>query len=526
METAVSTEGRATRSVGAREERLVILGSSLGTVFEWYDFYLYGSLAVFFGAMFFPTGNAAAALLASLATFGAGFAVRPLGALVFGRLGDLLGRKQTFLITIVLMGASTALVGILPTYEQIGVFAPILLVSLRLVQGLAMGGEYGGAAIYVAEHAPAGRRGARTSWIQTTGTIGFLLSLGLILACRATVGEAEFRSWGWRIPFLFSLLLLAVSVYIRLKLHESPVFLRMKAEQGLSKAPVKESFTDKRNVKIILIALFGAIAGQAVVWYTGQFYALFFLQSVLKVDFATATFLVSIALVIGTPLFVVFGYVSDSIGRKPIMLAGCLLGVLTFLPIYKGLTHYANPALEHAMAVAPVVVHAPADCGKRCETIRSDLTSRGIPHDTLTSAESELVVTVGAAQLRNPDSKVLVAAARSAGYPASADPAQINKPMVLLLLTVLMVYVAMVYGPMAAFLVELFPARIRYTSLSLPYHVGNGCFGGFLPLVSSWLVLTTGNLFSGLYYPIGVAALTFVIGILFVKETRGADITR
>jgi MFS family permease len=389
-----------------------------------------------------------------------------------------------------------------------------------------MGGEYGGAAIYVAEHAPGRRRGARTSWIQTTGTIGFLLSLGLILACRTTLGEAEFRSWGWRVPFLVSLLLLAVSVYIRLKLNESPVFLRMKAERGLSKAPVKESFTNGHNVKVILIALFGAIAGQAVVWYTGQFYALFFLQSVLKVDFATATFLVSVALAIGTPLFVFSGFISDYVGRKPVMLAGCLLGVLTFLPIYKGLTHYANPALERAMAAAPVVVQVPADCGKRCEAIASELASRGIPHDTVTSAGDGITVTVGATQLQTPDKSALAAAVSQAGYPAAADPSQVNKPMVLALLTLLMVYVAMVYGPMAAFLVELFPARIRYTSLSLPYHVGNGCFGGFLPLVSSWLVLTTGNIFAGLYYPIGVAAITFIVGLLFLKETRGVDITR
>ncbi|MBP0621169.1 MHS family MFS transporter [Cupriavidus sp. LEh25] len=522
----MGTVEKHSATVSARDERRVILGSSLGTVFEWYDFYLYGSLAVFFGTLFFPKGNSTAALLASLATFGAGFAVRPLGALVFGRLGDLLGRKQTFLVTILLMGASTALVGVLPTYEQVGVLAPILLVALRLVQGLAMGGEYGGAAIYVAEHAPSNRRGARTSWIQTTGTIGFLMSLGVILACRTTLGEEEFRSWGWRIPFLVSLLLLAVSVYIRLKLSESPVFLRMKAEQGLSKAPIKESFADKRNVKVILTALFGAIAGQAVVWYTGQFYALFFLQSVLKVDFATATFLVSVALVIGTPLFVIFGYLSDLIGRKPIMLAGCLLGVLTFLPIYKGLTHYANPALERAMAVAPVVVQAPANCDKRCETIRSELASRGVPYETVAAAGGDLVVSIGATLLKEPDAKALAAAVKDVGYPAAADPAQVNKPMVLLLLTVLMTYVAMVYGPMAAFLVELFPARIRYTSLSLPYHVGNGCFGGFLPLVSSWLVVTTGNVFAGLYYPIGVAALTFVVGLLFVRETKAVDITR
>lgn len=526
MNTISGTKDEITPVVSARDERLVILGSSLGTIFEWYDFYLYGSLAVFFGALFFPQGNGTAALLASLATFGAGFAVRPLGALIFGRLGDLLGRKQTFLVTIVLMGTSTALVGVLPTYEQVGVLAPILLVSLRLIQGLAMGGEYGGAAIYVAEHAPKNRRGARTSWIQTTGTIGFLLSLGLILVCRSVLGESEFKSWGWRLPFLVSLLLLAVSVYIRMKLHESPVFLRMKAEQTLSKAPIKESFANKSNVKIVLIALFGAVAGQAVIWYTGQFYALFFLQSVLKVDFATATFMVSIALVIGTPLFVLSGYVSDFVGRKPVMLAGCLLGVLTFMPIYKGLMHYANPSLEQAMASAPVVVEIPPNCGVSCEAARSGLTARGVPYSTRTVESGHLVVSIGAMRLDTPAKATLMQALKDTGYPTSADTARINKSMVILLLSALMVYVAMVYGPMAVFLVELFPARIRYTSLSLPYHIGNGCFGGFLPLVSSWLVLTTGNIFAGLYYPIGVAAITLVVGLIFLQETKDADITR
>jgi MFS family permease len=526
MNTVVGLEEEGKASITAREERLVILGSSLGTVFEWYDFFLYGSLAVFFGTLFFPHGNSAAALLASLATFGAGFAVRPIGALVFGRLGDLLGRKQTFLVTIVLMGLSTALVGVLPTFEQVGVAAPLMLVSLRLIQGLALGGEYGGAAIYVAEHAPKTRRGARTSWIQSTGTLGFLLSLGVILACRTTLGETGFRSWGWRLPFLVSLLLLGVSAYIRLKLHESPVFLRMKAEQALSTAPIKESFTDKRNLKIILVALFGAITGQAVVWYTGQFYALFFLQSFLKVDFATATLLASIALVIGTPMFVIFGYVSDYIGRKPVMLTGCLLSVLTFMPIYEGLMHFGNPGLEQAIKTAPVVLHVPAICGDRCDAVRGALASRSVSYSTVVSDGGDVFVTIGPSRLNEVDGKTLESGLKDAGYPAAADVTRINKPMMVLLLSLLMVYAAMVYGPIAAFLVELFPARIRYTSLSLPYHIGNGCFGGFLPLVSSWLVLSTGNVFAGLYYPIGVAALTFIVGILFVKETRGADINR
>lgn len=527
MSTAVDSAAGSPHAISPRDERRVILGSSLGTVFEWYDFYLYGSLAVFFGTLFFPPGNETTALLASLATFGAGFAVRPVGAVLFGRIGDLWGRKYTFLVTIVLMGAATALVGVLPTYEQAGILAPILLVALRLLQGLAMGGEYGGAAIYVAEHAPRGKRGARTSWIQTTGTVGFLLSLGVILSCRMTLGDEEFRAWGWRLPFLLSIILLAVSVYIRTKLHESPVFLRMKAEQKLSKAPVTESFGNWKNMRVILIALFGAIAGQAVVWYTGQFYALFYMQSVLKIDFATATMLICIALLIGTPLFIVFGALSDRIGRKSIMLAGCLLGVLTFNPIYKGLMHFGNPALEQAIATAPITVSVPAECDEACSALKSGLTSKGVPYKTVAGpVGSELSVAIGASSVVNPDPTSLGALLEGAGYPKAADLSAVNIPMMVVLLSILMVYVAMVYGPMAAFLVELFPTRIRYTSMSLPYHLGNGWIGGFLPLVSSWLVLKTGDVFAGLYYPIGFAALTFIVGLLFIKETKDLDLDR
>ena len=503
----------------------MILGSSLGTVFEWYDFYLYGSLAVFFGSLFFPKGNETAALLASLATFGAGFAIRPVGAIIFGRLGDLFGRKKTFLATIVIMGLSTALVGVLPTYEQVGILAPILLVFLRLVQGLAMGGEYGGAAIYVAEHAPAEKRGLRTSWIQTTGTIGFLLSLGVILTCRTVLGEEAFYAWGWRIPFLLSLVLLMVSVYIRMTLSESPVFLKMKAERKLSANPIKESFGESKNLRMVFIALLGAIAGQAVVWYTGQFYALFFLQSTLKIDFGLSTMLVALALIIGTPLFVFFGYLSDKIGRKPIILAGCLLGALTFMPIYKGLMHYGNPALEAAIAKAPVVLTAPKHCDS-CDVIRNELSARGVPYRTDIGADSSIAVTIGDTALAAPDKSALVSTLSSAGYPAKADAAQVNKPMMLLLLVLLMSYVTMVYGPMAAFLVELFPARIRYTSMSLPYHLGNGCFGGFLPLISSWLVMWTGNVYAGLYYPIGIALMTCIVGFIYVRETKNLDLNR
>jgi MFS family permease len=525
MATAIDTDSHTTHTTTPKEERRVILGSSLGTVFEWYDFYLYGSLAVFFGSLFFPKGNETAALLASLATFGAGFAIRPVGAIIFGRLGDLFGRKKTFLATIVIMGLSTALVGVLPTYEQVGILAPILLVLLRLIQGLAMGGEYGGAAIYVAEHAPAKKRGFRTSWIQTTGTIGFLLSLGVILTCRSLLGEEEFRAWGWRIPFLLSLVLLMVSVYIRMTLSESPVFLKMKAEHKLSANPVKESFGDSKNLRLVFIALLGAIAGQAVVWYTGQFYALFFLQSILKIEFGLSTMLVALALVIGTPLFVFFGYLSDKVGRKPIILAGCLLGALTFMPIYKGLMHYGNPALEAAIATTPVILTAPENCNN-CDAIRNELSARGVPYRTVIEANNSVAISIGALNLTAPDKPTLTAALASAGYPGAADPAQVNKPMMLLLLVLLMTYVTMVYGPMAAFLVELFPARIRYTSMSLPYHLGNGCFGGFLPLISSWLVLWTGNVYAGLYYPIGVAALTCIVGFIYIRETKNLDLNR
>lgn len=510
---------------GKKEEKKVIFASSLGTVFEWYDFYLYGSLAVFFGALFFPKGNETAAFLASLATFGAGFAVRPFGAIVFGRIGDIIGRKYTFLITIIVMGASTAFVGLLPTYEQIGIWAPILLVTLRLAQGLALGGEYGGAATYVAEHAPDNKRGFHTSWIQTTATLGFFLSLAVILTCRVSIGETEFRSWGWRVPFLVSVILLAISVYIRLKLQESPVFAELKAEGKTSKSPLKESFGNWGNLKYVLLALFGATAGQGVVWYTGQFYALFFLQNTLKVDFQTAYILIAASLLIGTPFFIFFGWLSDKIGRKKIMMAGCLLAALTFIPLFKGLTHFANPALEAATIANPVTVYS-GDCGKVCTDAREYLAKRGIPYTHLDPLPGEVVtMKIGSTvEIKGFDAKAYAAALKTANYPESADKEKINKGMVIAILTLLVIYVTMVYGPIAAFLVELFPTRIRYTSMSLPYHIGNGWFGGFLPLIAASVVVQTGNIYAGLWYPIGIATMTFIIGTLFIKETKDRKI--
>jgi len=515
-----------------RAHRRIIFASALGTVFEWYDFYLYGTLAVFFGALFFPPGNDTAAFLASLATFGAGFAVRPFGALIFGRIGDLVGRKYTFLITIVVMGFGTALVGVLPTYAQIGIWAPVLLVTLRLAQGLALGGEYGGAATYVAEHAPHGKRGYYTSWIQTTATLGFFLSLAVILACRIGFGDEEFKANGWRVPFLCSVFLLAISVYIRLKLSESPLFAEMKAQGRHSRAPLTESFGDWRNLKIVLLALFGATAGQGVVWYTGQFYALFFLQNTLKVDYKLSYVLVAIALLIGTPFFVFFGRLSDRIGRKPVMVIGCLLAALTFIPIFKGLTHYANPALGDYEDRAAVTVAA-RDChfnifakpSTACDRAKDFLTKAGLSYSSLPSAgDADVVTTIAGQSLTGFDEAAYKQALESSGYPAKADPERMNKPMTVLLLVVLMLYVTMVYGPIAAFLVELFPTRIRYSSMSLPYHIGNGWFGGFLPFIAAALVVRAGDIYYGLWYPIVVALGTGIVGVLFMRETRDVNL--
>lgn len=531
----------------------VILASSLGTVFEWYDFYLYGSLAVIIGHQFFSGLNEASQLVFALLAFAAGFAVRPFGALVFGRVGDLVGRKYTFLITIVIMGLSTFFVGLLPSYGSIGMAAPVILIALRMLQGLALGGEYGGAATYVAEHAPHGKRGLYTSFIQITATFGLFLSLLVILGCKWALGD-KFDDWGWRVPFLLSSLLLAISVYIRLQLAESPVFKQMKAEGKQSKAPLTESFARWGNLKLVILALLGATAGQAVVWYCGQFYAMYFLGSTLKIDATTTQLMIAAALVIGTPFFVFFGWLSDRIGRKPVVLAGCLLAALTYFPIFKAITHYGNPAIEAASVTAPVRVQAdPAGCsvqidliGKKvftssCDVAKSYLAKRGVPYENVVAAAgTPAVVTIGGQQFPSFEGRALSKAdftARSkafgdsvgkaltaAGYPAKADPAQTNKPMLVLLLTILVLYVTMVYGPIAAWLVEMFPTKIRYTSMSLPYHIGNGWFGGFLPSVSFGIVAATGNFYAGLWYPVAIAAMTFVIGMLFVRETKDVNL--
>ncbi len=519
------------------EEKRVIFASSLGTVFEWYDFYLYATLAPFFAALFFPKGNDTAALLSAFATYAAGFLVRPFGALLFGRIGDIVGRKYTFLVTIVCMGAATFAVGLLPTYETIGWLAPILLVSLRLVQGLALGGEYGGAATYVAEHAAEGRRGFDTSFIQTTATLGFFLALMVILGCRTGMSTAEFADWGWRVPFLVSVVLLAFSVYIRLKLEESPVFLKIKSEGKTSKAPLTESFARWDNAKVVLLALFGATAGQGVVWYTGQFYALFFLLITLKLDFQYTYTLIAISLVIGTPFFVFFGWLSDKIGRLKIIMAGCLIAALTYFPLFGALTHYVNPALEAAQAKTPITVAA-TDCNfhifvgpwskfSDCDKAKDFLTKSGI---SFTSTElpaggpDKIVTKIGDVELKGFDAKVYAETLKAAGFPPKADLAQVNWFMAELILVIMVLYVTMVYGPIAAFLVELFPARIRYTSMSLPYHIGNGWFGGMLPLLATAIVAATGNIYNGLWYPIGVAVMSLVIGLLFLRETKDAKV--
>ena len=533
----------------------VIFASSLGTVFEWYDFYLYGSLAAIIAAQFFSALNPASGFIFALLAFAAGFAVRPFGALVFGRLGDMIGRKYTFLVTIVIMGSATFLVGILPSYNTIGVAAPIILIVLRMLQGLALGGEYGGAATYVAEHAPNGKRGLYTSFIQTTATLGLFLSLLVILGCRFALGNEAFEAWGWRIPFLLSIVLLGISVWIRMQLSESPLFQEMKDNGKLSKAPLTESFFSK-NGKIVLLALLGATAGQAVVWYAGQFYSLFFLTQTLKIDGTTANLLIAGSLVLGTPFFIFFGWLSDKIGRKPIIMGGCLIAALTFFPIFKALTHYGNPAMEQAVASSPVVVVAdPETCsfqfdpvGKKvftssCDVAKAALAKAGVTYSNQDAPAGTVAhIQVGDATVQSFEGggidpatfktqvgdfgKSLSASLTSAGYPAKADPERVNKPMVLMLLTILVIYVTMVYGPIAAWLVELFPTKIRYTSMSLPYHIGNGWFGGFLPTIAFAMVVASGNIYQGLWYPIVIAAMTLVIGTLFLPETKDVDITK
>ncbi|OAI50165.1 MFS transporter [Betaproteobacteria bacterium SCGC AG-212-J23] len=523
------------------EEKRVIFASSLGTVFEWYDFYLYAVLAPFFAALFFPPGNQTAALLSAFAAYAAGFLVRPFGALLFGRIGDLVGRKYTFLITIVVMGASTFAVGLLPTYATVGWLAPILMVTLRLLQGLALGGEYGGAATYVAEHAPNHRRGYDTSWIQTTATLGLFLALLVIWLCRSNMDAKVFAEWGWRLPFWVSIILLAFSVYIRLKLEESPVFQRMKSEGKGSKSPLTDSFLRYPNNKYVLLALLGATAGQGVVWYTGQFYALFFIIITLKLDYVSAYTLIGLSLLIGTPFFIVFGWLSDRIGRLKIILAGCLIAAVTYFPLFAGLTHYINPGLEEFQAKTPISVTAdPATCQfhifvgpwskfSDCDKTKDFLTKQGLSFKSADGAPGSPVVTVigsgdSAAKIEGSDAKVLGAALAKAGYAAAPDRARINWVMAEVILVIMVIYVTMVYGPIAAFLVELFPVRIRYTSMSLPYHIGNGWFGGMLPLTATAMVAATGDIYFGLWYPIVVALMTLVIGTLFLKEVKDRDI--
>ncbi len=571
------------------EEKKVIFASSLGTVFEWYDFYLYGSLAAIIAKQFFSGLDAGSAFIFALLAFAAGFIVRPFGALVFGRLGDMIGRKYTFLVTILIMGLSTFIVGVLPNYASIGVAAPVILIVLRLLQGLALGGEYGGAATYVAEHAPHGKRGAYTAWIQTTATLGLFLSLMVILGTRTAMGEEAFADWGWRIPFLVSILLLGISVYIRLQMNESPAFTRMKSEGKTSKAPLSESFGQWKNLKIVILALIGLTAGQAVVWYSGQFYALFFLTQALKVDGATANILVAASLVIGTPFFIVFGSLSDRIGRKPIIMLGCLLAALTYFPVFEALTKAANPALYEAQKNGKVVVIAdPAECSfqfnptgtkkftSSCDIGKQKLAAGSVSYtneaapagtpaiikvgdttiNVFPTAEEIAAAREGAAKkleelkaaspvdekaVKDAEAKAktladdgkvkdavfsgaLSAALKAHGYPAKADPAQVDKVKITIILTYLVILVTMVYGPIAAMLVELFPTRIRYTSMSLPYHIGNGWFGGLLPTTAFAIVAQTGNMYNGLWYPIIIAAMTFVIGTLFVRETKDVDI--
>ncbi len=583
---AIATE--AARPMSA-EEKKVIFASSLGTVFEWYDFYLYGSLAAIIAKQFFSGLDEGSAFIFALLAFAAGFIVRPFGALVFGRLGDMIGRKYTFLVTILIMGLSTFIVGILPNYATIGAAAPVILIALRMLQGLALGGEYGGAATYVAEHAPHGKRGAYTAWIQTTATLGLFLSLMVILGTRTLIGEEAFADWGWRIPFLVSILLLGVSVYIRLSMNESPAFTKMKAEGKTSKAPLSESFGQWKNLKIVILALIGLTAGQAVVWYSGQFYALFFLTQALKVDGPTANVMVAISLIIGTPFFIVFGALSDKIGRKPIILAGCFLAAVTYFPVFTALTKAANPDLAAAQASAKVTVTAdPAECSfqfnptgtkkftSSCDIAKQKLASASVSYDNVVApAGTAAVIKVGdvevltaitpediAAAKADADKKLadlnaaepkdakaiaaatarvkaltgektakdavlsgkLSAALKTAGYPAKADMAKFDKVTVVIILTYLVLLVTMVYGPIAAMLVEMFPTRIRYTSMSLPYHIGNGWFGGLLPTTAFAIVAQTGNMYNGLWYPIIIAGATVVIGGLFIKETKDVDI--
>ena len=535
MATMSSTSARGSGMTS--EEKFVITASSTGTVFEWYDFYLYAVLAPFFAALFFPPGNDTAALLSAFATYAAGFLVRPFGALLFGRIGDLVGRKYTFLVTIIVMGASTFAVGLLPTFNQIGWLAPILLVGLRLAQGLALGGEYGGAATYVAEHARPGERGFATSWIQTTATLGLLMALIVIGACRLYMDAKMFSEWGWRLPFLVSIFLLGFSVWIRLKLNETPIFQKMKEEGKGSKAPLTESFFHYPNNKYVLLALLGATAGQGVVWYTGQFYALFFLVITLKLDYIYAYYLIGGSLILGTPFFIVFGWLSDRIGRLKIILAGCAIAALTYFFLFGALTKAVNPDLAEFQAKNPITVSADqATCNFHifvgpwskftdCDRAQDFLTKSGLSFKIVSTPGSKSVdMTIGSTKVTGWENAKWTAALAAAGYKNKADLAKVNWPVALLILFVMVIYVTMVYGPIAAFLVELFPTKIRYTSMSLPYHIGNGWFGGMLPLLATAIVATTGDIYAGLWYPIIVAVMTLVIGAIFLRDTKDVDI--
>ncbi len=553
MATTVDVTARSGYGID-RAHRRVIIAASLGTMFEWYDFYLYASLAAIIGKQFFTGINETTAFIFALLAFAAGFAVRPFGALIFGRLGDMAGRKYTFLLTIVIMGVATALVGMLPGQASIGVAAPIILITLRLLQGLAVGGEYGGAATYIAEHAPPGRRAYYTSWIQITATGGMILSLIVILGCRWLLGE-QFETWGWRVPFLLSIILLVISVYIRLQLQESPVFHEMRANGKLSKHPLRESLGQWSNLKLVLLALFGCMAGQAVIGYVSLVYMNLFLTQTLKVDPATSNLLLAAALAAAVPFYLVVGKIADRIGRKPQVMIGCLIAALTFFPIFRGLTHYANPQIEAAQTNSPVVVVAdPRECSfqfdpvggahftSSCDVAKSVLAGQRIPYSNeVAPAGTVAIVKVGGTTLPAFDGAALSSAdfkARSAqfkeqlsgtlkaaGYPASADPEQIDYVMVFLLLWVMGVLGVVTYGPIAAWLVELFPPRIRYTSMSLPYHLGNGWFGGFLPSIAFAMIAYTGNIYSGLWFPLIVCLMTAVVGTFFLRETNGAEAT-
>lgn len=522
-----------------REVRKIIFASSLGTVFEWYDFFLYGALAAVISKQFFSGVNDTTAFIFALMAFAAGFLVRPFGALVFGRLGDMIGRKYTFLVTIVLMGVSTFAVGLLPSYASIGIAAPVILIVLRMLQGLALGGEYGGAATYVAEHAPANKRGHHTGWIQSTATLGLLLSLVVVMGCRY-ISADQFETWGWRLPFLLSIVLLGISTWIRLSLHESPAFLKMKSEGKTCKAPIRESFGSWPNLKIVLIALFSINAGQAVTFYTAQFYVLFFLTQILKMDPGQANSLMIIAVILGAPFFVICGWLSDRIGRKPILVTGLILATVLYFPLFKALSHYANPGIDRASTQAPITVMAdPATCtfqfdpvGKArfdspCDKVKTFLVKAGLPYTSQAApAGSDVVVSVGDTRIAGFDQAALASAVNAAGYPAKADPGQVNQVMVVVVIFALILIATLCYGPLAAVMVELFPTRIRYTSMSLPYHIGNGWFGGLLPTVSFALVVYTGNIFYGLWYPVIVTAVSVIVSLACLKETRHVDITR